>query len=343
MTENIEKNHEEKTPDEGQPSRSFAGIFIFILTLILFAGAAGYGYFELYKINLSLAKNMSLLEKRFEENKNEIAALQQSLVNAQETIQKASGLSQQQEKLISDWKDVQKGNTDKWRIAEAQFLTKMAQDYLQFFNNVKLALALTQEANALLENLQDAQLLEIRSSLTRDITNLQALPSVDTTGLFLKLNALDNQIDKLPLPKTALDNSQENTAPAVSSSLPWWKAGLEYTRHALNQIVIVRKTTEQALPLALPEQKQALYQQLHAQKENAVWGLLHNDNDVYQMSLKNMQTLIKQYFVQGAQETQGVLQQLEEMQKAKISMQSFSLAETLKQFDNYFAQIKAAQ
>jgi uroporphyrin-III C-methyltransferase len=330
---------EQQKPEEKQSRiRKSTGIVISGVA-IAFIACFGYGYFELSKVNIQLAHMVADVQNRTASGQSDIEGLKTSVNSMQQSLQKTQDLSAQQEKIMSDWRAAQQGDLNKWHAAEAQQLTKMANEQLQFMQNAKMAVVLLQQADKELQNAQDSALLEIRKSLTSDVTNLQALPQVDVTSIFMHLNALNDLVDKLPLPVNPLksDTSQTPAAP-VSGQTSWWKSGLDSAWEGLSKIVIVRKYETGALPLVLPEEKIFLYQNLHAQIENAVWGLLHNNPAIYTASLGRAAAWIKQYFVQDAQETKTLLQNLAELQKVNIQPPVSSLGGTLQLFDNYFAQ-----
>src|SRR5438045_770691 len=95
------------------------------------------------------------------------------------------------------------------------------------------------------------------------------------------------------------------------------------------------------LPLILPDEKIFLYQNLHAQLENAMWAVLQQNADIYQSSLKRASAWVQLYFAQDAAQTKIMLQNLEELQKINIQPTSINLAATLQLFDQYFIQLKA--
>jgi len=319
------------------------GLSISTLAVVVFICGFGYGYFELSKVNVQLAQLVTDLQKQVTNGQSDITGMQQSVNALQQSMQKSQELSSQQEKLMSEWRAAQQGDMNKWHAAEAQYLTKMADVQLQYSHNTKMAVTLLQSADKELQNTQDPGLLDVRKSLTSDLTNLQALPQVDVTTLFLRLNALNDLVDKLPLPASPL--KADNQAPAASSSsqTSWWKTGLDSAWQGLNKIVIIRKNGSSALPLVLPDEKIFLYQNLHAQLENVAWGLLHDNAEVYSSGLTRAIAWIQHYFDQDAQETKTMLQQLSELQKMNIHPEVISLANTLQLFDSYLANVKAGQ
>jgi uroporphyrin-3 C-methyltransferase len=200
-----------------------------------------------------------------------------------------------------------------------------------------------QRADQTLQNVNDANMLDLRKSLAANIANLQALPAVDTTKLYLQIAGLQDVLNQLPLPAEPLSPNAKAAATTVSDpNMPWWQAGLNRSWQALRQLVVVRYNGSNTLPLVLPEEKAFLYQNLHAKLDNALWGVLHSNNDVYQISLAQAIAWVKQYFVQTAPATQSVLQGLQELQKVNIQPPTVNLTDSLQLFDRYFQQPESA-
>ena len=312
------------------------GIFFSTVATIIFLAAFAYGYFQLANLNRQLAQITSALQKREASGQQDISGLQNTVNTLQQSMQKSQELSSQQAQLLSDWRAASAGDLNKWHVAQAEYLVKMANDQLQFAHNIKMAIQLLQQADKELQSSQDPALLEVRKSLATDLANLQALPQVDITSVFLRLHAINELIDKLPLPIQPLKSESQQTLSAAPSS--GWKAGLDSVLQGLNKIVIIRKNDASALPLVMPEEKIFIYQNLHAQLESASWGLLHDNATVYTTSLARAMGWIQQYFVQDAQETKTVMQQLAELPKIDIQPAVITLT-TLQ----LFAQMKTVQ
>jgi uroporphyrin-III C-methyltransferase len=319
------------------------GPFFLIVIMILIVCAFGYGYFQLARVNLSLAQSLTGLQKQSETQQEAITALQTTVTGLGEAEQKSQALVTQQEQLMSEWKAAQKGDLSKWHVAEAQYLVRLANDTLQFEHNSVLALVLLKRAEQIMQSLQDPALLELQKSLAADIANVQATPEINMTSLYVELSGLDAQVDQLPLPINPLkENTATTTTPAaIPAGQSWWRTGLDRSWQALSKIVIVRYNGANALPLVLPEEKIFLYQNLHAQLEGAMWGVLHRNAEVYQASLARAISWVEHYFVQEAPATQHVLASLKNLRAVNIQPSVINLSATLQLFEGYFA--KAAE
>lgn len=335
-------------PTPTPPRRThWAGIVNFILTLVilgLIAFLVKYGYEELMKVNKTLTQITSDTKDQLSKSKTDISGIDQTVSELKQAAQKSQELSAKQEQMIADWQAAQKGNLNNWYVAEAQYLVKLANNNLQFESDVNMAQMLLQRADEALGNLQDANLLEIRKSITTDIANLQALPKVDVTALYLRLNAINNQIEQLPLPVNPMQqNKQETNSTTPTANASWWQTGIDRTWDMLRKVVIVRNTNTNTLPLVLPDEKTFLFQNLHAQLEGAMWAVLHHNPAVYQANLSRASAWIKQYFDVNAPATKSMLVSLEELQKENLQPSTINMNNTLQLFDAYFKQIAKQQ
>ena len=308
--------------EPGKKGRSIwvkIGIFFSTIAIVILVIAYAYAYFELLRLN------QQLLQVSAPSNHADALTEMQNKINVlQQSMQKSETLSSQQEQLLSEWKQAQAGDLSQWHVVQAEYLVRMANDQLFFAHQVQTALQLLQAADKELQFSQNPVLLNIRKSIATDLANLQALPSVDVTAIFLRLNAMHDVIDKLPLPIQPLKAEQTSSSHQAST----WKAGLQSAVDALNKIVIIRKNDASALPLVMPDEKIFLYQNLHAQVDQAAWGLLHENPAIYVSSLARAISWIQQYFVQDAAETKSMLQQLMELQKINVQPASVTLSTT---------------
>jgi uroporphyrin-III C-methyltransferase len=293
------------------------GLIISFLALFILVAGFAYGYYQWLRIHQQLSALTTAIIQN--DHSDQVTTLQQSVADMQQAMQKT-----------------QAGDVNQWHLAQAEYLTRMANDQLQYTHNHKMALQLLQQADEILQSSQDANVMNIRKSLDTDIVNLQSASEVDVTSIYTRINALHESIDKLPLPSQPLSQTT-TTTPDKSTTL--WQSIL----NGLNKIVIVRKMDSSALPLVLPDEKIFLYQNLHAQLQNATWGLLHDNPAIYTASLEQAIAWIKQYFVADAPETQNVLQQLTELKQVNLQPANITLTNTLQLFESNHPQAKSAE
>lgn len=335
-----EKENEDDTPKPKQCRGRHAcrfGKLLILLILIIAIALLAVGYFKLAKNNNALKQTIADLKSSADNNQRDILSIQNNLQNVSTVLAKSQQISEQQEKLMQEFRAAQKGDLNNWQVAEAEYLVHMANNQLKFVGNPKLALTLLQQSDSVLQNVQNAE--PLRKAVAINIAKIQSLPSLlDTESLYIRLNALDSAVNDLPLKEYPLNSSSHptNTAP-LPQQMPWWKAGFERTWQALSQLVVVRNMSDTTLPLVLPDEKVFLYQNLHAQFANATWGVLYHDPAVYENSLGRINAWITQYFNVEADATKMMLQNLAELQKINLGAPStIDLNDTIAVFDQYF-------
>src|SRR5579883_2841428 len=172
-----------------------SGIFIAMLCIIVFICLFSITYFQLIRANLSLSQLVSDLQKETKNNQDAITEMQTSIAQLQDDVQKSQALLSKQEQIL---------NANKWYVSEAQYLVRLANDHLQLAHNIPMTIQLLQRAEQMLQPISTNEVIEIRKSIMADMSHLQAIPQINTTLLYMQLNALNNQIDQLTFPITPL-------------------------------------------------------------------------------------------------------------------------------------------
>lgn len=310
------------TTDEKVRSRKWANVGIvfsciaIIILLVIFY--LGYFYLDsanqrMLRVSRQLETNIINLKKQIDENQQQITQLKQDLQKQQTT------------------------SKDLNQVLSADYLVKLAQTHAKFENDAPEVLSLLQMASQEIKDVPDPRLEPVRQALTADMANLQNVPQINKQEIYFRLAALNEQIDKIPLP-----NKLEATPVTTSSQpLPWWKRGLHETWQALKQIVVIRHNTEGMPPFVTPEQKQFFYLNTHAVLDQAIWALLHNNENIYKSSLEQTANWIKKYAVINDQVTQNVLKNLNELMAINVHVDIPKLDASSAAFQGYFTNTPA--
>ncbi len=149
---------------------------------------------------------------------------------------------------------------------------------------------------------------------TKSLQPEQVQANVEET--YTRLMALSDQLGQLPLATIATE--QKPAVPEPPTKQVWWKKGLWESWLVLQKIVVVRHNENNTLPLMIPSEREFLYQNLQAQLDTAIWGLLHHKPVIYRTSLAQLNNWIKKYFDQEAPTTKAVLTSLTELQAINV-------------------------
>lgn len=255
-----------------------------VLTFLLVLASAG--YFQ-YRLEMLLGENLILkqqqavmdgqLKTQIQQNAGQAALMEKADAMQQSLDQKLMGLNSIVQQLPG-------ARSEDWKLAEIEYLLRLANQRLQLQQEVSGAEALMKAADTILAELDDPALLLVRELIAEERTALGAAKSFDRQGIYLKLQALKNQIKTSIEPpehfveeKSPADSSTEAQAETESSSI--WQQ--------LKVLVQVRHRDEAFDAPLRQSQYQLLEHSLLLMIEQAQWALLKQEQTLYKESLQN--------------------------------------------------------
>lgn len=335
---------DEKNADVTPVAKSRSPHYLVWGTGLFCVGLLGVACAVFYSMNGSLQKQVVALQSQTMQAQTTLNDLQARVSSTSTDTASSTGVDATQVSLPAT---ATAGDAAHLSVAEAQYLVNLANDHLQLTHNPEMALVLLQRASQVLSTVASPSVSGLMQTLAQNIATLTASPTADMNAVYTQLTAINADFDRMPLPFNPLkDNADADTDKVNVDGLPWWKAEWRRTMHTLGKVVIVRYNGGDAPPLVLPEERVFIYQNLHAQMENAMWAVLNRNEGIYQASLNRMIAWITQYFDTKNETTVTVLQQLKALAAQPIAAPTLNLAPTLEQFSSYFKQnadVKAAQ
>lgn len=188
-------------------------------------------------------------------------------------------------------------------LIEVDRLVGIAAQELQLGANVNAALAALQTADARLARLDNARFMPLRRALARDIEKLKAAPSVDVTGLALKLDALAQSVEAWPLladarsviaPAAAAAPATETTM--LDDAAGVWARVRVWLMAEFGDLVRIREVATPEALLIGPAQQSLVRQELRLRLIDARTALLARNDRVFRADLTEAEALIARYF-----------------------------------------------
>lgn len=251
---------------------------------------------------------------------------------------------------------------DDWALAEIEQVLSTASQQLQLAGNVPGALIALQNADARLSRTEMPQFVNVRRAIGHDIDRLKALPSLDLTGIALRLDSVIGQIDDMPLlsderpvatataPKNvrvtpARTHAKKNGAAAASELAPEWSAVLRNKWESwstemwgeIQQLIRVREVDTPDALLLSPTQAYYARENLKLRLLSARLGLLSRNEAAFRSDMIAAQDTIAKYFDTRAKRTQTAQAMLKQVQASKLAIEMPTLAESLNAVRNYKA------
>ena len=251
---------------------------------------------------------------------------------------------------------------DDWALAEIEQVLSTASQQLQLAGNIQGAVIALQNADNRLSRSDKPQFIIIRRAIAKDLERLKALPTVDLTGIALRLDSVIGQIDSMPLlsdEKPAMAATQpkvsrrarKNTEAAVatpaakSAGASDWIADLEDAWNSwtsemwgeIRQLIRVRNVDSPDALLLSPTQAYYARENLKLRLLNARLALLTRNEAAFRSDLIAAQDTITKYFDTRAKQTQTTQALLRQVQASNLSIEMPTLAESLNAVRNYKA------
>lgn len=263
-----------------------------------------------------------------------------------ELSQARTGQSERLDQLERQFSRVERrlqsiASTDRedWKLAEAEYLLRLANQRLVLERDSGNALALAETADAILRDLGDSDLLPVRRALASDIEALKLADQVDREGIYLRLLALGEQLPMLPLvepmraPQPEADDTTE-TADDGTGAWPTIKNSFRRLVSRLGSHIRIRRHDQPIEALADPREQYLLRQRLALMLEQAQAALLREQNAQYQHSLERAADWLEGHYTLNPQ-TETVLARLRELSKLDIAPELPDLNEALNRLETH--------
>ncbi len=257
-----------------------------------------------------LAAKVTMMETRFGEARNQRAAL---------------------EALYNDLS----GSRDETALAEVEQMLLTATQQLQLTANVKAALIAMQSGDARLQRMDRLTFNGLRNRIGKDMDKLRALPSLDITGLNLKLDNLIAEVDALPLVyqhRVTGESARQVAAPANEAG---WKMLLTGLWNEMKQLVRIENTGNDEIPLLSPDQEFFLRENLKLRLLAARLALLSRDETGFRQELKTAQRWTAKYFDNQSEQSVRMQSALKKLAESTINIELPDISGSLQAVRDY--------
>jgi uroporphyrin-3 C-methyltransferase len=350
-------------PQKGGFHLSQRAIAIILGVLALLLAAEWWAaHSELHSLREEMARRLQTSDALNNETKVIVKSAQEGMKELQTkvTVLESKQVEAQSQQLALEqlYQDLSK-NRDEWALSEIDQVLSTASQQLQLAGNVQGALIALQNADKSLSRADKPQFITIRRAIARDMDKLKSFPSLDITGIALRLDSVIGQVDTMPLlsdekpvtpvsqPKKSRRASVEvsGTVPARSNAGADWFAGMQDRWDSwsnemwteVKQLIRVRTVDNPDALLLSPTQAYYSRENLKLRLLNARLALLSRNESAFRSDLIAAQDMISKYFDTRTKQTQTVQLLLKQVQGSNLSLEMPTLAESLNAVRSYKA------
>ncbi|WP_413471720.1 uroporphyrinogen-III C-methyltransferase [Shewanella baltica] len=324
---------------------SWAIRFGVLLALGLTACTLGGGFMLYQQMQQQLlaqdAKNIALqdqLQQALLQPNQRIGQLEQQQLNDAKTYQELTKLAEDQNQLQDRVNKLAQRSPTHWMASEAEYLVNMAGRKLWLEKDPRTATDLLKSADETIAAMNNPALLPIRKALAKDIAATASIKTTDIDGNVLALDALIEQLDKLPLNRTDAEaDVPEDTT--ITGDLNDWQSNLGKTWKALTQdFITIRHKTADAPALLAPEQQWYLVENIRHKLLQSQLALYRYDRAAYHQSLMMARKWIQTYFDTQDHKTAEAIAEIDKLATLEldpIPLKSFAAKPLLLQLTSY--------
>ena len=211
-------------------------------------------------------------------------------------------------------------SADDRMLAEVEQLLILASQQLQLAANVKGALLAMQAADARLARTEKVPSAGLRRTLNQDMERLKALPQVDSVGIAVKLDALVQQADTLPLAVPETLPAARVAARARTLEEPGITRAARDFWEEMKGLVRIRELEAGDSALLAPAQTYFLRENLKLRLLAARVALLARDEVSFRDDLKAAQAWVAKYFDSKARANVNALAILKGLAESPVSI-----------------------
>lgn len=266
---------------------------------------------ELAQLKQQLASALSKIDQTSSKDAEQLAALDQ-------TQQRLQGEMQGLQNRVLDLNDKRPND---WMLAESEYLVRMAGRKLWLEHDLVSAITLLGNADERIAALNDPSLMPIRKALAEDIAKLKGMPRIDREGLTLKLAALSDQIELLPLSTVSMPEAKAEPDQAVSTNPDEWESNLKknWVKFTEN-FVTIRRRDGAVEALLSPQQEIFLRENLKTKLLQAQLSVYREQQALYEDSLDKAQRWLTQYFDTDNSATRYIQGEIDKLKGEQIQI-----------------------
>lgn len=311
--------HSEQTP---QPL-SLKNTFIIGLVALIFGSLATITVQHFYPPSKLAPTNPKQSDSQWQDIQNQIQALHQS---QQQTASQVSTQQHQIQSLLQN----QSSQSKHEDIQKALYYLDLAQTNAQWSHNLNASTHLLQAADQILANSTHPNLSAIRQAIREDLKTLEQIPNIDTEGLLSKLSALDQKIEQYSIRSNAL-----SIKPIQIKKESSWRDNIQENLQELRGLISIHYQDTTSLEPFNPDYLALLRENIRMNIQQAELAVVEQHQDLYNLALSSVAKNLSTGFNPNNPQTQSLLQEVQDLQKAIVAYPSPKLHAYSQLFADY--------
>ncbi|WP_017443821.1 uroporphyrinogen-III C-methyltransferase [Gayadomonas joobiniege] len=285
---------------------------------------------EVDMVKNRLQQGQSQASNQLQQNvEQEIAKLKNNMLEQQQKFTEQEQALQRSLKKLDQSSEEARQALQRENLNE---LIKLASQQLFLANDKTAALRALEMAYQTIA-VNSAQMAELKAAISSDIGTLKALPDLNTSDLFYKLNQVITQVENLPLSSQVQSRKKATATDTVSDQM-----SLQNLEHIWQDFLSLFKPyrhDEKRQALLNPEQMQNLRWNMLSKLNQAQWAVLNQQPIVFESSLKTAIDWLNSFYQQNNDGVVDAIRELKTLSQQSLNAQYQQVElQSLKQVDS---------
>lgn len=239
------------------------------------------------------------------------------------------------EDAMTSLQGISTGVRDNWWLAEAEYYMQIANAQLQLAGNPRLARLALEFADERIRALGNPALTDVRRTLAQELRALEVMEKPDIEGITMQLASLADSVESLPIEESLARSSERGAAPDEEAG-PLDRA-LASIKGIFADVVSVRRTDEAVRPLLSPDARYFLRANLRLQMQTARLAMLRAERAVFEQSLEDAASWLREYFDTDAIAVRSALSTIEQVRNEYVTTEAPDISRSLALLRQYRA------
>ena len=226
----------------------------------------------------------------------ELTSLKTSKAYIETTLkQQVEQLTRQQLLATGEKSNVKKQSEQHWKIAEVQYLLKVASHHLHLNRDAQTTITALKAADKELISISLPSLLPLRHLLAKDIANLQQYEAADLGTVIIAIDDLSDRLKLKLTSKTGLSGSDSAAARATDQNSGKKSSTLLNRMKArLDETVVIKRYDNKLAKRIKGDTQQVRYELIRLKLETLKLLALKSQPNAYQIQLRQLSRILNE-------------------------------------------------
>ena len=217
-----------------------------------------------------------------------------------------------------------------WHIRESEFLLSVAKRRLTLEKDINTSIALIEDVDSTILASGYQDVIPLRESLSKLLTNLRAIKQIDEEGIFIRIESMRALVEEVEVRGLKVTSNRTSGVVKELGETENPDMGLNSITNILSDIFIWREWDDASDLILMTDERMLTKQRLHLLLEQAQLGLISQNEAVYVQSLLKAKELLVLLAAEHSELGKSIMVEIDDLAAINIDPTVPQLEESLK-------------